>query len=140
MILLDANLLIYASAPESPQHEAARKWLDDRLNDTARVGMPWPSLLAFMRIVSNPRLFEGASLAHAQSQVRAWLALPGTWIPSPTEEHQRILTELLATEHSHRMVPDAHLAALALEHGLILCSSDGDFGRFRQLRWENPLG
>lgn len=139
MILVDANLLIYASAPESAQHAAAKEWLDDRLNGSARVGLPWPSLLAFMRIVSNPRLFEGASLGHARSQIQAWLELPSTWIPAPTEEHARILDELLEDEHSHRLVPDAHLAALALEHGLVLCSSDSDFGRFRQLRWENPL-
>jgi uncharacterized protein len=140
MILVDANLLIYASAPETPQHDAAREWLDDHLNGPARVGLPWPSLVAFMRIASNPKLFTGASLAHARSQVHAWLELPGTWVPSPTEEHPRIFSELLESESSHRLVPDAHLAALALEHGLILCSSDGDFGRFKQLRWENPLG
>jgi toxin-antitoxin system PIN domain toxin len=139
MILVDANLLIYASAPESPQHEAAREWLDGHLNGPARVGLPWPSLLAFMRIASNPRLFENASLAHARAQVQAWLEVPGTWIPNPTEEHPRIVSELLEAESSHRLVPDAHLAALALEHGLILCSSDGDFGRFQGLRWENPL-
>ena len=139
MILVDANLLIYASAPETAQHAAAREWLDGRLNGSSRVGLPWPSLLAFMRIVSNPRLFEGASLAHARAQVQAWLALPNTWVPAPTEEHARILDELLESERSHRLVPDAHLAALALEHGLVLCSSDGDFARFGTLRWENPL-
>lgn len=139
MILVDANLLIYASAPESAQHGVAKEWLDGHLNGPARVGLPWPSLLAFMRIVSNPRLFENASLAHARSQVQAWLEVPGTWIPGPTEEHPRILSELLEAESSHRLVADAHLAALALEHGLVLCSSDGDFGRFQQLRWENPL-
>jgi toxin-antitoxin system PIN domain toxin len=139
VILIDANLLIYASAPETAQHVAAKDWLDERLNSSSRVGLPWPSLLAFMRIVSNPRLFEGASLAHARSQVQAWLALPNTWVPAPTEEHARILDELLEDERSHRLVPDAHLAALALEHGLVLCSSDGDFARFGALRWENPL-
>jgi toxin-antitoxin system PIN domain toxin len=140
VILVDANLLIYASAPETAQHAAAKAWLDGRLNGPSRVGLPWPSLLAFMRIVSNPRLFERASLAHARTQVRAWLELPNTWVPSPTEEHARILEELLENERSHRLVPDAHLAALALEHGLVLCSSDGDFARFAALRWENPLG
>jgi uncharacterized protein len=139
VILVDANLLVYASAPETPQHAAAREWLDARLNGTARVGLPWPSLLAFMRIVSNPRLFERASLAHAREQVRDWMSLPTTWVPSPTKAHASILDELLAGESAHRLVPDAHLAALALEHGLILCSSDGDFARFPQLRWENPL-
>jgi uncharacterized protein len=139
VILVDANILIYASAPDSDHHGAAKEWLDDRLNGSSRVGLPWPSLLAFMRIVSNPRLFEKASLTHARAQVEAWLALPVTWIPAPTEEHTRILGDLLASESSHRLVPDAHLAALALEHGLVLCSSDGDFARFHQLRWENPL-
>jgi uncharacterized protein len=139
VILVDANLLIYASAPESAQHQVAKEWLDDRLNGSARVGLPWPSLLAFMRIVANPRLFEGASLANARSQVRSWLELANTWIPAPTDAHGRILAELLENESSHLLVSDAHLAALALEHGLVLCSSDGDFARFPQLRWENPL-
>jgi toxin-antitoxin system PIN domain toxin len=139
VILVDANLLIYASAPESAQHEVAKGWLDDRLNGSTRVGLPWPSLLAFMRIVSNPRLFQGASLSQARSQVRAWLELPSTWVPAPGAEHARLLDELLEEERAHRLVPDAHLAALALEHGLILCSSDGDFARFPRLRWEDPL-
>jgi toxin-antitoxin system PIN domain toxin len=139
VILVDANLLIYASAPDSPRHAAAKDWLDRQLNGPARVGLPWPSLLAFMRIVANPRLFERASLAHAQSQVQSWLALPSTWIPTATGAHAQILGELLDDESSHRLVPDAHLAALALEHGLVLCSSDGDFARFAGLRWENPL-
>jgi len=139
VILIDANLLIYASAPESAQHQQARTWLDERLNGATRVGLPWPSLIAFMRIVANPRLFEAASLIHARSQVQAWLALPNTWVPTPTDNHAQVLDELLAEAHSHRLVPDAHLAALALEHGLTLCSSDGDFARFPGLRWENPL-
>lgn len=139
MILVDANLLIYASAPESPRHVAAKEWLDEQLNGPARVGLPWPSLLAFMRIVANPRLFERASLSQAQDQVKSWLALPNTWIPTATDAHAQVLCELLAGEASHRLVPDAHLAALALEHGLVLCSSDGDFARFAGLRWQNPL-
>ena len=139
MILVDANLLIYASAAEMPQHERARTWLDEQINGTARVGLPWPSLLAFMRIVSNPRLFERPSLTQARSQVQAWLAQPSTWIPLPTEAHGAILDQLLADEQSYRLVADAHLAALALEHGLALCSSDGDFARFPGLRWQNPL-
>lgn len=139
MILVDANILIYASAPEAAQHERARAWLDERINGTARVGLPWASLLAFMRIVSNPRLFERASLPHARAQVRAWLDEPSTWIPQPTEAHAPTLEGLLDSAGSHRLVSDAHLAALALEHGLVLCSSDGDFARFPGLRWENPL-
>lgn len=139
MILVDANILVYASVPESAQHEPARAWLDQRINGATRVGLPWSSLLAFMRIVSNPRLFERASLSHARAQVRAWLEEPSTWIPLPTEAHAATLEGLLGQAKSHRLVTDAHLAALALEHGLVLCSSDGDFARFPGLRWENPL-
>lgn len=140
MILVDANILIYASVPGSAQHEPARAWLDERINGTARVGLPWSSLLAFLRIVSNPRLFERASLTHARAQVRTWIDEPSTWIPLPTDAHAATLESLLEHADSHRLVTDAHLAALALEHGLVLCSSDGDFARFPGLRWENPLG
>jgi toxin-antitoxin system PIN domain toxin len=139
MILVDANLLIYASVADMPQHQRARKWLDEQINGSARVGLPWPSLLAFMRIASNPRLFESASLTQARAQVQAWLGQPSTWIPLPTEAHGAILDQLLAGEQSHLLIADAHLAALALEHGLALCSSDGDFARFPGLRWQNPL-
>jgi toxin-antitoxin system PIN domain toxin len=125
---------------ELPRHEAAREWLDDRLAGIARVGLPWPSLLAFMRLVANPRLFERpVPLADAWGQVRAWLSAPPSWIPAPTERHAAILAELLSEANRPELVPDAHLAALAVEHGLTLCSTDGDFARFSGLRWENPL-
>jgi predicted nucleic acid-binding protein len=101
VILVDANILIYAMNRAAPEHDAAREWLDARLNGTARVGLPWPSLLAFVRTVSNPAI--------------------------------------LARAVSSRMVPDAHLAALAIEHGLTLCSTDGDFLKFQGVKWENPL-
>ncbi len=142
MILVDANLLVYAQVANLPQHEAARSWLDARLNGTAAVGLPWPSLLAFIRLVSNPRIFEHPeTVAAAWRQVEAWLDCRPVWIPSPTEQHRQILGAVLATQAAKSsLVPDAHLAALAIEHGLTLCSTDGDFGRFTGLRWENPLG
>jgi len=141
VILIDANLLIYAYVPTLPQHETAKQWLERQLNDAPRVGLPWPSLLAFMRIVTNPRVFErSASISEAWARVEEWLSLPRVWIPLPTERHPELLGRLLREAVDRpQLVPDAHLAALAIEHGLILCSTDGDFARFPGLRWRNPL-
>ncbi|MBI4862791.1 MAG: type II toxin-antitoxin system VapC family toxin [Candidatus Riflebacteria bacterium] len=141
MILVDANLLVYAHVSSFPQHEQARGWLDGRLNGGAPVGLPWESLLAFLRLVTNPRVFDRPEpISAAWSQVEAWLSCPVAWIPQPTERHREVLAGLLAISGTRaNLVPDAHLAALAQEHGLTLCSSDGDFARFKGLRWENPL-
>jgi uncharacterized protein len=141
MILVDANLLVYAFAASLPQHQAARGWLDDRLNGAERVGLPWESLLAFVRLVSNPRVFERpVTVAVAWSQVEEWLAGETVFVPRATDRHAELLAPLLKTSGLRaNHVPDAHLAALALEHGLVLCSTDGDFARFPGLRWRNPL-
>ena len=141
MILLDANLLVYAHVRSLPQHRAARTWLDEKLNGMPAVGLPWPSLLAFARLVTNPRVFQRpATVGAAWSQIESWLDCTPAWVPLPTERHHEILGPLLAsTAGRANLIPDAHLAALALEHGLTLCSTDGDFARFRALRWENPL-
>ena len=140
MILVDANLLIYAAVPSLPQHEAARGWLDERLSDVPRVGLPWESLLAFVRITTNPRVFERpASVADAWSRVEQWLDVPSVWQPAPTENHGGVLKQLLGNVDRSKLVPDAHLAALAIEHGLTLMSSDADYARFTDLKWENPL-
>lgn len=123
------------------QHATARQWLDDRLNGSARVGLPWPSLLSFLRLVTNPRVFaRPESVNVAWSQVEEWLGCEPAWIPLPTQRHRGVLAELLrSTSAAGNLVPDAHLAALAIEHGLTLASTDGDFGRFPDLRWEDPL-
>lgn len=141
MILVDANLLLYAVMKEATRHAEARAWLEARLNGDARVGLPWESLLAFCRLTTNPRVFgRPLDLEAAWNLVRAWLAVPVVWIPLPTERHAETLGRLmLATRSAANLVPDAHLAALAIEHGLTLCSTDGDFARFPGLRWENPL-
>ena len=141
MILIDANVLVYARVASFSQHEPAKRWLDARLSGTTAVGLPWPSLLAFLRVVTNPRIFSNPeSTSSAWEQVEAWLSCPMTWVPVPTERHREILGPLLAVAASRaNLIPDAHLAALAIEHGLTLCSSDGDFARFSGLRWENPL-
>jgi len=141
VILVDANLLLYAHVSNFPQHETAREWLDGKLNGAAPVGLPWESLLAFLRLVTNPRVFEQPETTTAAwGQVQAWLTCANVWIPLPTERHRAVLGDLLSATGAHaNLVPDSHLAALAIEHGLVLCSSDGDFARFPGLRWENPL-
>lgn len=141
MIVVDANLLIYAYVSSVPLHEPARDWLDGRLSDTVRVGLPWSSLLAFLRVVTNPRIFPRPETVHqAWQQVERWLAARPVWIPQPTDRHAEILGRLLQKTAAHgNLVPDAHVAALAIEHGLVLCSMDHDFARFPDLRFENPL-
>lgn len=141
MIVVDANLLVYAHVKSFAQHQASHTWLDAQLNGTTSVGLPWPSTLAFIRLVTNPRIFEHPkSVADAWTQVEEWLACPRVWIPQPTERHAEILGPLLRTWTTRaNLVPDTHLAALAIEHGLTLCSTDSDFSRFPELTWNNPL-
>jgi uncharacterized protein len=141
VILVDANLLIYAAIADFSQHEAARAWLDDQLNNSSRVGLPWPNLLAFFRIVTNRRAVRlPLSAEEAWGEVARRLECPSVWFPQPTERHSKILGQLVIA-HGVRagLVYDAHLAALAIEHGLILCSNDSGFARFSGLRWQNPL-
>jgi toxin-antitoxin system PIN domain toxin len=141
VILVDANILVYSHAPTYPQHEKSRIWLDQQLNGTTRVGLPWVSLLGFVRLVSNQRIFaQPASVAEAWSRVARWLDCEPAWIPEPTPRHAEVLGTLMTSAGmTSALVSDAHLAALAIEHGLILCSADGDFARFPGLRWHNPL-
>lgn len=141
MILVDANLLVYAHVQSFAEHERARAWLDGQLNGSAPVGLPWPALLAFLRIVTNPRIFERpASMQSAWLQAFEWLGCEAVWIPQPGDRHAALLADLLALPGIQaNLVPDAHLAALSIEHGLELCSTDGDFARFPSLRWRNPI-
>ncbi|HEY7731217.1 MAG TPA: TA system VapC family ribonuclease toxin [Gaiellaceae bacterium] len=141
MILVDANLLVYAYVTSYPQHERAGSWLADVLSGRTRVGLPWEALLAFARVVTSPRIHpRPAPMARAWGQIGAWLESPVAWVPQPTERHQEALGTLLAlTNASADDIHDAHLAAIALQHGLTLCSADSDFARFPGLRWENPL-
>lgn len=141
MILVDANLLIYAYTSSAAQHGPARTWLDTRLSGRQRVGLPWESLVAFMRVVTHPRLAAPpVATATAWRQVEQWLDAPWAWIPLPTDRHAETLGTLLSlTGVAGPHVHDAQLAALALQHGLVLCSTDRDFSRYPGLRWENPL-
>lgn len=141
MILLDANLLLYARVSDFPQHGKAREWLDGKLNGVTGVALPWQSLLAFIRISSNPRIFRTPlAPSEAWQQVEEWLACPSAWTPEPTEKHGEFLAGLIpAVGNRPNLLPDANLAALAMEYGLTLCSSDADFARFPGLNWLNPL-
>jgi uncharacterized protein len=140
MRLIDANLLVYAHNSDAPQHPRSRQWLEDLLNQSEPVGLPWPSLLAFVRLMTNPRIFaRPLTVPAAWAYAESWLARPCAWIPVPTERHRPIVSGLLKGVGSANHVPDAHLAALAIEHGLILCTADEGFARYPNLNWENPL-
>jgi uncharacterized protein len=141
VILVDANLLVYAANPGAVEHEPARAWLDARLGGDTRVGLPWESLLACVRLLTNRRVFaRPASLADAWRTVDGWLSSDVAFVPVAAPTHAEILARLLATRGlGSNDVPDAHLAAIAIAHGLTLCSADAGFARFASLRWENPL-
>lgn len=140
MILVDTNLLVYAVNAEAPDHDRAREWLDDRLNGPMGVGLPWPVLNGFVRLMSNPRVLRNPMpVPRAWRQVEEWLELDSTFVPEPTHRHRAILAELMPRVSRAELVPDAHLAALAIEYGLVLCTADADFDRFPGLVCGNPL-
>ena len=141
MILIDVNILVYASLRPFPEHARAREWLDLQLGGLNRVGLPWAALLGFLRLATNRRVVEKPlRMAETWEQVRLWLSVDTVWVPQPTERHDEVLGRLLSLPGVHAdLAPDAHLAALAIEHGLTLCSTDNDFTLFPGLRWENPL-
>lgn len=140
-MILDANLLLYAVHERAPRHRRTAEWMTEQLNGSRRVGLPWQSLGAFLRISTHPRAFERPlTPAAAWDLISDWLASPVAWIPQPGPEHARILGELVTNyEIRGNLVPDAQLAALAIEHGVPICSTDTDFARFGELRWINPL-
>lgn len=138
MILVDVNLLLYVGSPLAREHGKARAWFEDRMNSGERVGLPWHSLLGFIRTatgVARPRL----AMTDALAFVEEWLEWDTVWVPEPTVDHIRIVGDLLRPVPRSPLVPDAHLAALAIEHGLTLCSNDMDFRLFPGLRLHNPL-
>lgn len=141
MLLVDANLLLYAYVESSPFHKKAQAWLEDTLNGDIRIGLPWISLLAFLRLSTNRHVNPGGPpIEVATAQMSRWLSSTQAWIPEPGRNHQHTLAGFLTLPGiGSRDVSDAHLAALAIHHGLILCSTDRGFARFPGLRWENPL-
>lgn len=140
-MIVDANLLLYARNAADPNHDAARQWLETALNGEIRVGLPWQSLAAFLRIATNPRAFpDPLSPDAAWQQLEEWLDAPRTWVPQPSPQYRYVLGRLVGT-HQVRgpLVTDATLAALAIDHGVTLMSTDADFARFIDLRWQDPL-
>lgn len=141
MILVDVNILLYAQDSLSPRHEQAKQWWDACLSGSAPVCLCWPVLTAFIRIATNRRVFERPlTVDEAIAQVQSWLEQPCVRLVQPIDSHWQILQQMLqAGQAVGGLVPDAHLAALAVEHGCQLCSTDTDFARFPRLKWKNPL-
>lgn len=141
MILVDANLLLYAEDSLSEHHEPAREWWDAQLSGANPVCLCWPVLQAFIRIGTNPRLHQRPlTLGEACERVQSWFEQPCVRLIHPTDQHWALFQKLLKAGNAvGNLVSDAHLAALALEHNCVLYSTDSDFTRFPGLRWANPI-
>jgi len=141
VILVDANLLLYAEDQLSPRHTAARRWWDATLSGATQVCLCWPVICAFIRIGTNSRIFESPlSIEESVSRVESWMAQPCTRLIYPTKQHWAILKQLMIDGQAKaNLVSDAHLAALAIEHDCELFSTDADFARFQKLKWKNPI-
>lgn len=141
MILVDANLLLYAEDSLAEHHEAARAWWDAQLSGADAVGLCWPVLNAFIRIGTNARLHQRPlTLKEATERVQSWLDQPCVRMVQPAEGHWAIFQQMLRSGNAvGNLVSDAHLAALAVEHNSVLQSTDADFSRFRGLKWKNPI-
>jgi toxin-antitoxin system PIN domain toxin len=141
MILIDANLLLHAYNPRAREHDASRVWLENVLSGSELVRFAWLTLWAFLRISTSPRVFERPlSVREAGDFVSSWLAQPTAGVLDPGERHWEILQALSRQgQATGSLVMDAVMAALALEHGATLYTTDRDFARFPGLRWVNPL-
>jgi toxin-antitoxin system PIN domain toxin len=141
MKLVDLNVLLYAVNRNAPRHGIVRSWWEAALSDEEPVALAWMVLLGFLRLATNARVFpQPLTPEQAIARVEAWVNHPQTRLVTETGEHWRILKELLhETGTAGNLTSDAHLAALAISHGATLVSCDADFGRFRHLRWENPV-
>lgn len=141
MILLDANLLLYAHNTSSKEHRATVSWIEEILAGPAPIGLSWETILAFLRVSTTPRIFgEPLDVEAAAAIVSDWLRRPNVSIVSPTQRHWEIFSKLLPRPRVRgSLIMDAHLAALAIEHGATLCTNDRDFARFPGLRVEYPL-
>lgn len=141
MKLPDLNLLIYAVDRSSPSHVVALRWWNGLLSGSQTVALSWTVLLGFLRLTTSPRIMRTPlDVAEALDYIERWLAHPLTTVIDPTPRHASMLRDLLGpVGAAGNLVSDAHLAALAIEHGAELCSADRDFGRFPGLRWVDPL-
>jgi toxin-antitoxin system PIN domain toxin len=139
--LPDVNLLLYAYDSESPLQGEAGGWLEETLSGTETVAFSWAVMIGFVRISTNPAIFaRPRDAGDALDVIESWLAQPAATIVHPTDRHAAVLRDLLTPlGAAGNLTSDAHLAALAIEHGATLCSTDNDFSRFPGLRWVNPL-
>ncbi len=141
MIVIDVNLLLYAHMKSSSFYRLARAWFEKTLSSGEDVGIPLQSAMAFLRITTNQNIPLGRlDMASALKIVEAWLDQPNVALLYPTEGHWPIFRRMLLEGRAAGVLgTDAHLAALTLEHGGTLCSTDSDFVRFPGLHWKNPL-
>jgi uncharacterized protein len=140
VVIVDANVLLYATDTASSHHEESRAWLDLSLAGAEAVGLAWAALLAFIRIGTNPAIFPAPmTVEEAVGQVEAWLGAPAAIVAQPTARHATLLRALLRESGTAgNLATDAHLAALAIEHGADVVSYDRDFGRFAGIRHRLP--
>ncbi|MGH9377666.1 MAG: TA system VapC family ribonuclease toxin [Terriglobia bacterium] len=141
MILIDASILLHSYDSSSPRHEAARRWLEELLSQPEPVGLTWQGILAFLRVTTNSGAVDHPwSLDESLAIVSSWLERPAVTILAPGERHFEILRKLISEGQAFgRLAADADLAALAIEHGATLSTSDREFTRFPGLRTLNPF-
>jgi uncharacterized protein len=141
LIVLDANLLLYAYDSASPQHAEARSWVEREFSGAELIALPWQTVSAFVRIMTHPRLpGERLTIDEAARVVDTWLDQPNVRLLAPGEGHWPLFRQMLvAGQASGPLASDAHLAALTIEYGGVLHTTDRDFARFPDLRWKNPL-
>jgi len=141
MKIVDINLLIYAINKDAPHHSKAKRWLEDSLSSDEPFGFAWIVILGFLRIVTNGRIMPTPLIPEvAIDAVNDWLLQPPSLTIAPTHQHWSIFKELLMPLGvAANLTSDAHLAALSIEHGARLYSTDNDFSRFQSLRWTNPI-
>jgi hypothetical protein len=139
--LPDVNLFLYAVDESSPRHRPARAWVEAALSGSETVALAWTTLLGFVRLSTRANLFEAPlEVQEALDLIDGWLAQPCTTVVHPTDRHSAVLRELLGPlGAAGNLANDAHLAALAIEHGALVCSCDSDFSRFPGVRWVDPL-
>ena len=141
MKLVDANLLLYAIDTTAPRHKRARAWVETALSASETIGFTWLVLLAFLRLSTSARIFRTPlEPSDAFELIDGWLSRPNATVLHPTDRHASLLRDLLMPlGTAGNLTSDAHLAALSLEHGAELCSSDADYARFPGVRWQDPL-
>jgi uncharacterized protein len=140
LVVVDANVLLYAVDTASNHHEQSRSWVDSSLDGAEAVGLAWIALLAFIRIGTNPAILPTPmTVDEATGQVEVWLGAPAAVVAQPTARHAGVLRGLLSESGTAgNLTTDAHLAALAIEHGADLVSYDRDFARFAGVRHRLP--